>query len=257
MCRYLDGVDANRSTGSKSISGNTDSKKSPQEDTLAQLHFDSRSTLLLARQRKLNMAVHRLLILRGDISAALEYCKGVEDARDAVSRAPENRQRDLWLQFVRIRKETMPEITVRDLQDIVEATEGLLTFPDVVKFVSEEYRSSEEVQEALAANLEAGSAKLQILQRQFEGFGERMEARRKELERMREHRKKKSASPTAKCEACKGLLLKPPKRGAPYGAVLKVLCASGTDSLLSVFYSISAALQDSGAWQNFRCIHEH
>lgn len=166
------------------------------------------------------MAVHRLLLLRGDISAALEYCKDVDDARDAVSRAPEERQRDLWLQFVRVRKAVMPQTTVVDLQAIVQATNGLLTFPDVVTFVSEEYRSSVEVQEALAANLEAGSAKLQVLQKQFEGFGERMQARRQELELLREQRKKTKG---AKCTACKGLVTKPPKRGAPYGSILTTL----------------------------------
>lgn len=163
--------------------------------------------------------MHRLLILRGDISAALEYCKDVDDARDAVSRAPEDRQRDLWLQFVRFRKEAMPQTTVVDLQAIVEATDGLLTFPDVVTFVSEEYRDSAEVQEALAANLEAGSAKLQVLQKQFEGFGKRMEARRQELEHLREQRKKTSRAPGTKCAVCRGLISKPPKRGAPHGVI--------------------------------------
>lgn len=206
------------------------SRKHAQEDALAQLHFDSRSALLMARQQNLSMAVHRLLLLRGDIPAALEYCKDVDDARDAVARAPEDRQRDLWLQFVRVRKEAMPQTTVVDLQAIVAATDGLLTFPDVVTFVSEEYRSTEEVQEALAANLEAGSAKLQMLQKQFEVFGERMEARRQEFERLKQQKstlKKGGLPPGAKCTACKGLLTKPPRRGAPYGAILQtrlILC---------------------------------
>jgi hypothetical protein len=185
------------------------------------LHFDSRSTLLLARQRKLNRAVHRLLLLRGDFFTALAYCKDVDDARDAVSRAPQERQRDLWLQFARIRKEAKPQ-TVTDLQAIVQATNGLLTFPDVVKFVAEEYRSSEEVQEAMAANLEAGSAKMQIFQKQFEGMGQRMEDRRQELQRLKQS-KKTGIAPGEKCNACKGLLSRLPRHGLPHGAMLQTL----------------------------------
>lgn len=220
LCRYLDSVDTGKRSDNKTIRL-TDGKKATQDDTLAQLRFDSRSTLLLARQQKLNKAVHRLLILRGDVSAALAYCKDIEDARNAVSRAAEDRQRDLWLQFVRVRKEAMPQMTVGDLQAIVQATDGVLTFPDVVTFVSEEYRDTEEVQEALSANLEAGSAKLQMLQKQFEGFGERMEARRQELEHLKQQHKKRKVSPGDKCAACTGLLTKPPKRGAPHGGLLE------------------------------------
>lgn len=222
--RYLESVDRGRRVEKKKNGSAAEGKKHVQEDALAQLCFDSRSTLLLARQQSLHMAVHRLLILRGDIPAALEYCKDVEEARDAVARAPEDRQRDLWLQFVRVRKEATPETTVADLQAVVEAADGLLTFPDVAPFVSEQYRSSAEVQEALGANLEAGSAKLQMLQKQFELFGERMEARRQEFDRLKEQKttlKKTGLAPGAKCTACKGLLTKPPKRGAPYGAVLE------------------------------------
>jgi hypothetical protein len=206
-CRYIDSVDTS-----------TKAKQGQQVDALASVHFDTRSALLLARKRGLKQAVRRLLLLRGDIPAALEYSRDVADAQDAVSRVPKSRYRDLWLQYVRIRAAANAPTTVADLQAVCKASEGALAFQDVVTFVSETERGSAEVQEALAANLEAGSAKLQVLQKQFEGFGERMEARRQELERLREERKNASVPPGAKCAACGGILAKKPKNGMPHGA---------------------------------------
>eukprot|EP00892_Ulva_mutabilis_P008717 jgi/Ulvmu1/6217/UM028_0073.1 len=184
----------------------------------ADLCFDAREALVMAQRCGMKRAACKLLLLRGDFSAAVTMSDDVDIVSTCIARAPAAAHSDLWLQYAQRR--AVEKATIADLQSVVEASGGCVSPEDLLPFIPQGGPETiQQVAQLVGQHLEQESAKLLRLDEQFEGLGDRMASRRKALHNLQQESKELSAAvPAASaCSACGTPLSRKPKHGRSLG----------------------------------------
>ena len=190
----------------------------PQQVLAAGLYFDAREALVLAQRCGMKKAARKLLLLRGDFSAALALSEDVETVSKCVAQAPSAAHRDLWLQFAQRR--AIDKAGIAELHSVVKASVDCVSPEDLLPFIPEGGPETiHQVAQLVGKHLHEESTKLGLLDKQFEGLGDRMASRRKALQDLQQRDKQvHTALAASSCAACGNLLSRKPKHGRSLGA---------------------------------------
>lgn len=182
------------------------------------LCFDAQEALVLAQRCGLKSAAQKLLLLRGDYSAAIALSEDVKTASGCVAQAPAACHRDLWLQYAQ--RQAAKKAGVAELQNVVEASGGAVSPEDLLPLIPK--GGSETVQqiaELVAKHLDAESAELILLDKQFDGLGDCMTVRRNALQDLQQDCKNmgKHVTAASTCASCGNPMSRQSKSGRVLG----------------------------------------
>lgn len=195
----------------------SDTAEHPQA-AAAGLCFDAREALVLAQRCGLKSAARKLLLLRGDFSAAIALSEDVETGSTCVAQAPFSAHRDLWIQFAQRQAANKAEVV--ELQSVVQASGGCLSPEDLLPLIPRGGRKTiQQMAELVEKHLDGESAKLRLLDMQFEGLGDCMTARRNALQDLQQRKKDmgKTVTGATVCAACGNPVSRKPKYGRALG----------------------------------------
>lgn len=201
----------------------SDAAEHPQA-AAAGLCFDAREALVLAQRCGLKSVARKLLLLRGDYSAAIALSEDVDTAFGCVSQAPPSAHRNLWIQFAQRRAADKAEVV--ELQSVVQASGGCLSPEDLLPLIPRgERKTIQQMAELVEKHLDGESAKLRLLDKQFKGLGDCMTGQRNALQDLQQRTKDmgKSVTGATVCAACGNVLSRKPKHGRSLG-VLPLRC---------------------------------